>query len=304
MIKVTQNCCKTPASVVVHMKSVASRSLQHKKSLHLKRPVLPEEHQTKNKSNKTNHLEGSPSLLIGRQEMTAFFKLFDDDLIQDFLWMDCCCKITDKYLLAMTFVYFKRAKFSIVEHTRMNFFVALYLANTMEEDDEESKYEIFPWALGKNWRKHFHKFLMQRDLLWARIKYRAVVSRLCCEEVMAIAPSHSIWQRERAEHHSGAIRNYAEREDLQLSKDFACSTKKCSLCRESGQFLELFSSSSDDSSSPPANILKAKTRTTKDKTKRPRRMPDFNHSSSDKNVSWGSHRISHLISCSFWKCTA
>lgn len=57
--------------------------------------------------------------------MTAFFKLFDDDLIQDFLWMDCCCKIADKYLLAMTFVYFKRANFTVDEHTRLNFFVAL-----------------------------------------------------------------------------------------------------------------------------------------------------------------------------------
>uniref|UniRef100_W5LWX4 Speedy/RINGO cell cycle regulator family member A n=2 Tax=Lepisosteus oculatus TaxID=7918 RepID=W5LWX4_LEPOC len=57
--------------------------------------------------------------------MAAFFRLFDDDLVQDFLWMDSCCKITDKYLLAMTFVYFKRACFRISEHTRMNFFIAL-----------------------------------------------------------------------------------------------------------------------------------------------------------------------------------
>ncbi|XP_063052261.1 uncharacterized protein LOC134446898 isoform X2 [Engraulis encrasicolus] len=186
---------------------------------------------------------------IQSQEMAAFLRLFDDDLIQHFLWMDPCCKITDKYLLAMTFVYFKRACFSIVEHNRANFFIALYLANTMEEDDEEGKYEILPWALGKNWTKQEEDaFLKQRDRLWARMDYRAAVSRRYCEEVMNMVPSHFIWQRVRAKHHSGAQRVYPDQYKVYIPRGPTASPPKpCSLCAE---YAILNASSSSSSSSP------------------------------------------------------
>ncbi|KAM4625920.1 speedy protein A [Polymixia lowei] len=241
MMKHTLRWCQTPPSVTVRIKPNTAHSLQLKRGLQLKRPNGQDAQGPPGKSQPRRHqdelyrakLTLSPTLVIRRDEIAAFFRLFDDDLIQDFLWMDCCCKITDKYLLAMTFVYFRRARFSISEHNRMNFFIGLYLANTMEEDEEESKYEIFPWALGKSWRKHFPRFLQQRDKLWSRIEYRAAVSRRCCEEVIAIMPSHFVWQRDRAQHHSGAQRQYGERDRACVPRGPSASPAPCALCDHS-----------------------------------------------------------------------
>ncbi|XP_051941808.1 speedy protein A [Hippocampus zosterae] len=175
-----------------------------------------------------------PTIVVQQEEMTSYLNLFDDDLIHDFLLMDCCCKMSDKYLLAMVFVYFKRSSLTIAEYTKKNFFIALYLANTMEEEDEEHKYEIFPWALGKTWRKKFKHFLKQRDKLWVRTKFRAAVSKRCCEEVMAIVPSHFVWQRERSEQHSGTRRD----DDLTVwfPRGPTASPVPCTLCNRKSTF--------------------------------------------------------------------
>ena len=108
----------------------------------------------------------------------------------------------------MVFTYFKRAKFNLQEYTLEHFYLALYLASDIEEDVDEYKYEIFPWALGNSWRSNFSGFLRKRDALLRRIGYRAIVSRKCCEEVMSFKAEHAAWKRERAEDHGGATRAY------------------------------------------------------------------------------------------------
>ncbi|XP_053291408.1 speedy protein A [Pleuronectes platessa] len=250
--------CQTPPSVTVRVKPNSAHTLQIRRGLRLKRANGQDAQGPAGKSAPSRlqvatpkaRIPLAPTIVIQSQEMASYFRLFDDDLIQDFLWTDCCRKLTDKYLLAMTFVYFKRARFTIDEYTRKNFFTALYLANTMEEEEEESKYEIFPWALGKSWRRQFPRFLKQRDKLWVRIEYRAAVSRRCCEEVMAIVPAHFVWQRERSEHHSGAQRQYSDKVNISIPRGPFASPVTCVLCHHSTRLDQGLGSSHPNRGSP------------------------------------------------------
>uniref|UniRef100_T1IPZ2 Speedy protein A n=1 Tax=Strigamia maritima TaxID=126957 RepID=T1IPZ2_STRMM len=141
------------------------------------------------------------------EDMKNFFELLEDKLIAKFLMRDTCYKLVDKYLLAMVFVYFQRARVKKKNYSRLSFFVGLFLAHDMEEDEEDIKFEIFPWILGKNWQMKYPKFLLLRDKLWSTMDHRAVVSKRCCLEVFSIEPDHPLWKRERFQHHSGCCRN-------------------------------------------------------------------------------------------------
>ncbi|XP_008056242.1 speedy protein C [Carlito syrichta] len=163
------------------------------------------------------------------QELQAFLNLLEDTFVQEFLSKDPCFRISDKYLLAMVLVYFQRANLKLSEYSHSNLFLALYLANDMEEDLEEAKCEIFPWALGKDWCLRVGRFLHQRDLLWARMGFRAVVSRQCCEEVMAKEPFHWAWARERRAHHGGVQRGCPQ-VSARLPRGPGLSPPHCSLC--------------------------------------------------------------------------
>lgn len=64
----------------------------------------------------------------------------EDEVVRNFLWVDSCAKMSDRvtsrvsvliiffflqYLLAMVYVYFRRASLPLDQYSRFNFFVAL-----------------------------------------------------------------------------------------------------------------------------------------------------------------------------------
>ncbi|KAF6106410.1 speedy/RINGO cell cycle regulator family member C [Phyllostomus discolor] len=178
-----------------------------------------------------SHGDGGSGALCSRQhqELRAFLCLLEHSFLQEFLSRDPCFQISDKYLLAMVLVYFRRANLKLSEYTCSNLFLALFLANDMEEDLEDAKCVIFLWALGKRWHSQVADFLRQRDQLWARMGFRAAVSRQCCEEVMAKEPYHWAWTRERRPHHGGAQRSCPQAQ-ASLPRGPGLSPPYCPLC--------------------------------------------------------------------------
>lgn len=135
-----------------------------------------------------------------------FFKLLENPIIQKFLSIDKCMMLCDKYLIAMVFIYFKRAMLELHEYSISNFFAALYLAHDMEEDNEYLRIKILKWVLGKNTIYRLPEFFKRRDQLWKLMNYRSIVSRKTCEEIMNICRVHNIWDRQRSICHAGAFR--------------------------------------------------------------------------------------------------
>ncbi|XP_068236193.1 uncharacterized protein [Palaemon carinicauda] len=148
-----------------------------------------------------------------QHHMEWFLQLIEDPILNSFLEADVCYRYADNYLLAMVFAYFVRSQFTRQEYTKENFFAALYLAHDMEEDDEELKYEVFPWALGRRWRCRYSHIIQRRDAIFWKINCRAVVSKKCCNQVMDMAPDHRLWTRVRPDYHGGAKREYLRHPD-------------------------------------------------------------------------------------------
>ena len=123
-----------------------------------------------------NNGDGSKSrekiMVVNKNEIKKFVSILKNGNIGLLLDNDKCSSYIDNYLLATVFVYFKRADLELSEYTEENFWICLYLAHDQEEDEEELKWELLPWALGEDWNKTVSRFLAAKDQLWGRMEFR------------------------------------------------------------------------------------------------------------------------------------
>ncbi|XP_006859926.1 PREDICTED: speedy protein E4-like [Chrysochloris asiatica] len=126
----------------------------------------------------------------------VFNRLLEDPVIKKFLAWDKNLRVSDKYLLSMVIAYFSRAGFFSWQYQRIHFFIALYLANDMEEDNQAPKQAMFSFLYGNNHSQRllFHKLRFQfiRSMRW-----KTRVSPEECEEIQAYDPEHWVWGRDR-----------------------------------------------------------------------------------------------------------
>uniref|UniRef100_A0A8C6IG79 Speedy/RINGO cell cycle regulator family, member E4A n=1 Tax=Mus spicilegus TaxID=10103 RepID=A0A8C6IG79_MUSSI len=126
----------------------------------------------------------------------VFTKLLEDPVVKKFLTWDKMLRVSDKYLLSMVIAYFSRAGLFSWQYRPIHFFLALYLANDMEEDNQTPKQDIFYFLYGKSYaqRPMFHKLRFQfiRSMGW-----KIWVSREECEEIQAYDPELWVWTRDR-----------------------------------------------------------------------------------------------------------
>merc|ERR1719334_1673013 len=153
-------------------------------------------------------------MFVFKEELSTFFGLLSCSSIRELLTRDSCYMLADNYLLAMVFVYFKRAQLSLDEYDEKNFWLALYLAHDQEEDEDQLKWELLPWALGPSLQAGCQQWMEAKDLLWRRMNYRSMVCRSQCDQIMAISVSSPVWDRVRSSCHGGARRRPGQEDEV------------------------------------------------------------------------------------------
>ncbi|MBZ3885404.1 Speedy protein E4, partial [Sciurus carolinensis] len=132
------------------------------------------------------------------EDQEAFYRLLEDPVIQSFLEADIFLKVSDKYLLSMVVEYFGRVGLPGHLYNRVHFFLALYIASDMEEDNPTPKRSIFQFLLGKeHWPDLYKEFLKLKVEFFHAMGHRAWVTPELCEEIQAQKPHHWVWSRVR-----------------------------------------------------------------------------------------------------------
>ncbi|XP_065748389.1 speedy protein E4-like [Phocoena phocoena] len=126
----------------------------------------------------------------------VFNRMLEDPVVKKFLAWDKRLEVSDKNLLSMVIAYFSRARLFPWQFQRIHFFIALYVASDMEEDNQAPKQAIFSFLYGKNrsQRPLFHKLRSQfiRSMGW-----KTRVTREECEQIQAFDPELWVWGRDR-----------------------------------------------------------------------------------------------------------
>ncbi|KAB0383844.1 hypothetical protein FD755_005761 [Muntiacus reevesi] len=136
-------------------------------------------------------------LMVLPEHHMVFNRMLEDHVIKRFLAWDRNLKVSDKYLLAMVIAYFSRAGLFSWQYQRIHFFIALYLASKMEEDNHDPKQIIFSFLYGRNHsqRPLFHKLLFQ---FICSMNWKMRVTQEECEKIQAAHPRLWVWDRDRA----------------------------------------------------------------------------------------------------------
>ncbi|XP_069425917.1 speedy protein E4-like [Ovis canadensis] len=142
-------------------------------------------------------LKKQPVFLVLPEHHMVFNKMLEDHVIKRFLAWDRNLKVSDKYLLAMVIAYFSRAGLFSWQYRRIHFFIALYLASKMEEDNRAPKQIIFSFLYGRNHsqRRLFHKLVFQ---FICSMNWKMRVTQEECEKIQAFHPRLWVWDRDRA----------------------------------------------------------------------------------------------------------
>ena len=143
--------------------------------------------------------------------------------------------LADKYLLAFVLTYFKRANLTHGAWSPCYFFVALYLAHDMEEDDFDLKNDLIRFGMESLGYSRVGQietkiFMQRRSKLWHQLDMRTAVNHVCCEEIMKyVLPNNRIWKRERNSDHGGIAIPWRMKSQVHKELGLASSYYECNI---------------------------------------------------------------------------